>query len=101
MVIKDKRIGNIMIMPHPDPPPPFFFPAHDNAQIYEAREYNVNDVKSSRYKARFNELLEDTHRVDTLKIEDSKLMDRYDAREYKHSRPWSDSALFYRDYPRI
>lgn len=86
-------------MPHPDPIP--LFSAHDNAQIYEARECNVNDVKSSRYKARFNELLEDTHRVDTLKIEDSKLMDRYDAREYKHSRPWSDSALFYRDYPRI
>lgn len=105
MVIKDKRIGNIIIMPHPDPPP-FFFPAHDNAQIYKAREYNVNDVKSSRYKARFNDdrdktMLEDTKRVDTLKIEDSKLMDRYDAREYKHSRPWSDSALFYRDYPRI
>lgn len=63
-------------------------------------------LKSSRYKARFNDdrdktMLEDTYRVDTLKIEDSKLMDRYDAREYKHSRPWSDSALFYRDYPRI
>lgn len=63
-------------------------------------------LKSSRYKARFNDdrdktMLEDTKRVDTLKIEDSKLMDRYDAREYNYSRPWSDSALFYRDYPRI
>lgn len=37
MMIKDKKIGDIIIMPHPDPPPVLF--AHENAQIYEAREY--------------------------------------------------------------
>lgn len=37
MMIKDKKIGDIIIMPHPDTPPVLF--AHENAQIYEAREY--------------------------------------------------------------
>lgn len=62
---------------------------------------NLQDTKQDSMMIEIKTMLEDTKRVDTLKVEDSKLMDRYDAREYKHSRPWSDSALFYRDYPRI
>lgn len=62
---------------------------------------NLQDTKQDSMMIEIKTMLEDTKRVDTLKIEDSKLMDRYDAREYKHNRPWSDSALFYRDYPRI
>lgn len=37
MMIKDKKIRDIIIMPHPDPPPVLF--AHEKAQIYEAQEY--------------------------------------------------------------
>lgn len=38
MMKKDKKFGDIIIMPHPDTPPPVLF-AHEKAQIYEAREY--------------------------------------------------------------
>lgn len=40
MMKKDKKFGDIIIMPHPDtpPPPPVLF-AHEKAQIYEAWEY--------------------------------------------------------------
>lgn len=73
MMIKDKKIGDIIIMPHPEPPPPHPYYSRTKMLKYTklgSTEYN--DAKSSRYKARFNDdqdtstMLEDTKRVDTL-----------------------------------
>lgn len=44
MMKKDKKFGDIIIMPHPDTP----------ARIIRARKAEYKDAKSSRYKARFN-----------------------------------------------
>lgn len=73
MMIKDKKIGDIIILPHPDPPSP--------ARIIRARKgsnirssgvlsikmLNLQDTKQdSMHDDQDRTMLEDTKRVDTL-----------------------------------
>lgn len=74
MMKKDKKFGDIIIMPHPDTPPPPgpYYSRTKRLKYKKLGSTEYNDAKSSRYKARFNDdqdtstMLEDTKRVDTL-----------------------------------
>lgn len=73
MMKKDKKFGDIIIMPHPDTPPPRpYYSRTKRLKYTKLGSTEYNDAKSSRYKARFNDdqdtstMLEDTKRVDTL-----------------------------------
>lgn len=74
MMKKDKKIGDIIIMPHPDTPPPSarIIRARKGSNIRSSGVLSIMMLNLQDTKARFNDdqdtstMLEDTKRVDTL-----------------------------------